>query len=330
MPSVSIIICTRNRAESLRPTLESIGRTEIPNAWDVELLVVDNGSIDDTSLAVAQAVASRMSIRRVEESRMGLSHARNRGLAEAVGDVILFTDDDVRVPADWITEMSRPIAEGSADAVAGAVHLAPHLDRSWLRGELRGWVGATGGTVDVNVPGRVVGANMAFGRHILKSIPAFDVELGAGALGFYEEALFWRQIIAAGATIVGRKNSSVEHHFSADRLNTAGFALIAGNLGRSLAYLHHHWEHGNVKLPRLRSIFANGNESIRAFRPSSASDVPEPKNLFRTFHREFLKQFVIERARPRNYERHGLVKLRGALASGISDAQTPKTDFVSA
>ena len=58
--SVSIIICTCNRAASLQPTLESLGKVKIPSGWQVEVIVVDNGSTDETSMVVHRAALTNM------------------------------------------------------------------------------------------------------------------------------------------------------------------------------------------------------------------------------------------------------------------------------
>ncbi len=85
---------------SLRPTLESIGRVIVPTGWNVELVVVDNGSTDKTRQVVNErATFPHTDVRYVLEPLPGQCHARNRGLAEAVGQLILFTDDDVTVRA---------------------------------------------------------------------------------------------------------------------------------------------------------------------------------------------------------------------------------------
>lgn len=326
-PTVSILICTRNRGESLRPTIDSMRHCALPERWEAELLVVDNGSTDDTERVVRFANTDHLQLRYVHESRPGKGHAYNTGIANSRGAVLLWSDDDVRVPKNWVEEMCRPILVGRADAVAGGVRIAPHLERAWLKGDLRGWVGATGGTVDLSLPGCVVGANMAFGRHILEKVPGFDTELGPGALGFYDEALFWKQMLAAGAKIVGRSDVSVEHHFSDDRLNAAGFEIIAQKLGRSLAYVHHHWEHGSVKIPWLRWAFWKAMQTARGGLFTRSDDTPDPAYLFRVFHLAFLHQFLVERKRPRNYERHGLVKLRNENDRDDFGARIPRAEL---
>src|SRR5258708_3514138 len=131
MPQASIIICTCNRAESLKETLASMTSLAVPADLSVELVVVDNGSTDHTKNVVAHCAIPDISVRYVLESRRGQCFARNRGISETTGEVIIFTDDDVRPAHNWIEGMCRPILTGLADAVAGGVHIAPHLQRPW-------------------------------------------------------------------------------------------------------------------------------------------------------------------------------------------------------
>jgi glycosyltransferase involved in cell wall biosynthesis len=103
-PAVSVIICTYNRAPSLRATLRSLadtrGRPEI--SWEV--IVVDNNSSDDTRTAVEEfAGTSGLSVRYLFEGRQGKSFALNTGIVAARGEVLAFTDDDVEVASGWVT-----------------------------------------------------------------------------------------------------------------------------------------------------------------------------------------------------------------------------------
>lgn len=96
----TVVICTRNRADSLCRTLESLAAMAPTDApW--ELLIVDNGSSDRTP-EVVQSFADRLPIRRIYEAKAGLSNARNAGVEGAVGAYLLWTDDDVLVDRDWL------------------------------------------------------------------------------------------------------------------------------------------------------------------------------------------------------------------------------------
>lgn len=245
VPAVSIIICTRNRVDSLRQTLASIGQVLVPTGMEAELLVVDNGSSDQTQDVVANAALPNMPVRYIHEPRKGKSYAYNTGMAGANGEVFLFTDDDVRVPPDWIEGMCAPILSGAADAVAGGVCLPPHLVRPWMTLLHRYWLAETG-WLDPDEPSEMVGANMAFHRRVLGHVPLFDVELGPGALGFGEESLFGFQLRDAGFRIGAALETCVEHHFDVARLARAYWLADARKRGRTWAYLSYHWFHSAV------------------------------------------------------------------------------------
>lgn len=113
----SIIICTFNRVRSLQATLETVWQIKIPDGFSVELLVIDNGSDDGTAEFMETVASPKMRVRYVREPRRGIANARNRGLAEATGAILLFMDDDVRVPEDWLCVLCEAIAAGK-DAVS--------------------------------------------------------------------------------------------------------------------------------------------------------------------------------------------------------------------
>jgi glycosyltransferase involved in cell wall biosynthesis len=315
---VSIIICTRDRADSLRQTLQSIGKCTIPADLPAELLVIDNGSSDHTREVVESAELKNMPLRYIGEPNPGLSHARNLGLAEASGDIILFTDDDVRVPTDWIERMCRPIASGRADAIAGGIKIAPNLERPWLNGFLRILVTSTDVVAEEDV--QLVGANMAFSRRVLEVVPAFDPELGAGALGFAEDTFFSYQLIRAGFKLMANLQTVVEHHFDSGRLTRDAFLTIAERNGRSKAYIHYHWKHGDVPHPRLAVLWTIVKLNIRRALCIGwgGRANPKPWELGYTSKLHFVRQYEQERSRPHNYERWGFTKVRGVLESDFA------------
>ena len=248
----SIIICTRDRADSLRETLQALARCAAPPDLPTELLVIDNGSHDHTRKVVEEAELPQMALRYVSETAAGQCHARNRGLREARGEIILFTDDDVRPAVDWIVQMCEPILRGEADAVVGGIKIAPHLERPWFdQGHFRGWLASTD-QMDPQAGARLIGANMAFARRVLAKVEGFDVALGPGALGFEDDSLFSRRLLQAGYRLKPRLDVVVEHHFDPVRLTRTSILQMARRAGRSQGYVAHHWEHKNLRWPVLR------------------------------------------------------------------------------
>src|SRR5262245_45449856 len=101
--SVTVLICTYNRAELLRKSLRALCAMTPPRDARVEILVVDNNSSDDTQEVIAGvARESSIPVIAVHEKRQGKSFALNRGLAQATGDIIALTDDDVIPAVDWL------------------------------------------------------------------------------------------------------------------------------------------------------------------------------------------------------------------------------------
>ena len=96
----SVIIATKDRAALLDGALASLARQE--HALDLEVIVVDNGSSDAT-----KAVAERHGVVYVYEPQPNRGKARNRGVAVAAGSVVLFVDDDVVLPPDFLAAHAR-------------------------------------------------------------------------------------------------------------------------------------------------------------------------------------------------------------------------------
>jgi GT2 family glycosyltransferase len=166
--------------------------------------------------------------------------------------------------------------------------------------------------VDPVCPDALIGANMAFSRSVLEKVPSFDVELGAGALGFEEDTLFSNQLSTAGYKIGVAADAVVEHHFDPDRATRLGFLDRNRKAGQSLAYTSYHWEHNVVAWPRLRLYKAQVRLMVarlfRRRRLSCPDGVPtwEADALSGVY---FYRQYLKEHRRQFNYEKRGLVKL---------------------
>lgn len=311
----SIIICTRNRAAHLRETLLSLTSVHVPPGMLGELLVIDNGSTDGTSEMVSAFPMANMSMRVLSEPRPGQCYARNTGLGAAEGDIILFTDDDLRLPTDWLESMCRPLQSGEADGVGGAVALAPHLQRPWMEQVHRYWLAETGpadlAATALEERQTMVGANMAFTRRVLDQVPEFDTNLGPGALGFADDTLFSRQVWAAGRKIVYSEKAKVEHHFQPDRLSRTSFLDTARKHGQTKAYLAHHWEHRTIAAPAAQMARKWLQVALwRRHHPQTCAELEglPTGELYNLVAYYFYRSYLIERRKPRFYEKHGLKK----------------------
>lgn len=117
-PDVTVIICTRNRALQLASVLDSACKLIAPPGLAWEFVVVDNGSTDGTADVVTRYV-DRLPIRCVREETPGLSNARNRGVEEAKGDYICWTDDDVVIEPEWLAAYAAAFKRHPEAAVFG-------------------------------------------------------------------------------------------------------------------------------------------------------------------------------------------------------------------
>lgn len=308
--TVSIIICTRNRADILRQTLEALGKILIPREWMVELLVVDNGSTDDTAVVANLVRSDKYQTRYICEPKPGQSNARNTGLNAAQGEIILFTDDDMVFAADWLEKIATPLLRKKCEAVVGSIELAEHLLRSWMKPVHNHWLAASVAKGGNGL--ELIGANMGFHRCVLERVPAFDPELGPGALGFADDSLFSWQLVEAGYRLEAVADAKVVHHFEPSRLLRLQWLDAARKRGHSTAYRLHHWHHKELKYPRLRSYYLAAKLHLRRI-----LQPPVPMETEGCAHWEMsyieniekCRQFIKERKRPRNYSKHGLTRL---------------------
>ncbi len=193
---ISVIVCTHNRSAVLRRTLLSLSDMELPPDLPWEVLVVDNNSTDDTRQIVESLRAHELpNLRYVFERQQGLSFARNRGIAEAKGEILTFTDDDVIVAKDWLVEVRKAFQEFQPACVGGRILLHPDLrlpawwDKRW-----------NGSLSELDLGEHVIldefgyGANMSFRREALVKYGLFRTDLGrtnrALAMGEETELMF--------------------------------------------------------------------------------------------------------------------------------------------
>src|SRR4051794_7141312 len=114
----SIIICTRNRRQSLIKVLKTLQSVTMPPA-ECELLVIDNGSVDGTAEEATQNLPANFDSRVLIEPKRGQVYARNHGIREAKGEIIIFTDDDVHPNLDWLVQILSPYQSEEVSAVQG-------------------------------------------------------------------------------------------------------------------------------------------------------------------------------------------------------------------
>ena len=164
-PSVSVVVCSLNGAPTIRDTMEGLLYLEYPN---FEVIVVDDGSTDDTA-----KIAAEYPCRVISTENRGLSNARNTGWQKATGEIIAYIDDDAYPDPHWLAYLAHVFINSDFVGVGGP-NLAPPGD-----GSIADCVAnAPGGPVHVLVSDseaeHIPGCNMAFCREALAAIGGFD------------------------------------------------------------------------------------------------------------------------------------------------------------
>jgi glycosyltransferase involved in cell wall biosynthesis len=233
---VTIAICTRNRCDLLRQTLESVAQSAIPDGVSFEVLVVNNNSPDATP-AVVEEFRDRLPVRMVVEFTLGASAARNRCLDEAEGEWVLFTDDDVQVGDRWVSTFVAAVAEyPDAAVVGGAIEpwfveppdpvladVFPELQRGFCGLDN----GVPTGLLLPNLP--VWGANFAVRRDWGRRL-RFDPALGPPHSSGEETDLV-RRIRREGGRVLWVSGMPVRHYVEPRRTTLAylrGYRATAG------------------------------------------------------------------------------------------------------
>jgi O-antigen biosynthesis protein len=219
--TVTVAVCTRDRPEDLARCLDSIERVAYE---DFEVVVVDNAPSTEATRRLVDRRGGRA--RYVREERPGLDWARNRAIAEAAGEVIAFTDDDVEVDPGWIRALASAFAADATVAAVTGLVLPGELDteaqvlferyRSFGRGFApRRIVPPAGGPLAhrYGAAGDYgTGANMAFRCSLFGRIGPFDpaLDVGTPTRGGGDLEMFFR-VLKAGHVLVYEPRAIVRH-----------------------------------------------------------------------------------------------------------------------
>jgi len=227
---LSVILCTYNRSERFRTTLESVASSQLPATVEWEVLVVDNNSTDNTRQVLDEFCRSHPRFRYLFEAKQGLSHARNAGIREARGDVIAFVDDDVTVDPCWLHHLTAPLDGSHWAGVGGRIRAQQTLVLpKWLRIEgpysMGGSVAAAFDRGDE--PGELreapYGTNMAYRKCMFDKYGHFRGDLGRSGGGMIgkEDIEFGDRLIARGERLWYAPSAIVYHPVLEERLTKA-------------------------------------------------------------------------------------------------------------
>jgi glycosyltransferase involved in cell wall biosynthesis len=234
---VTVAICTYNRADTLRQTLTGIVRQNYPPDR-FEVLVIDNRSTDATPAVVAEFTGGPIALRHIVEPQQGLDHARNRAIAEAQGEILLFGDDDILVPTDWIARMAAPFAadvEHRLGAVGGEViPVFPDGLPPWVAD----WHAPLAFRRDAGpLPPEhaPMGANVAFPRAVFAALGGFHTALDRTGARYFSggDSEMIRRVRAAGLSVWFVPEAAVQHQMPASRTTLRYAARHAFDSARS-------------------------------------------------------------------------------------------------
>ncbi len=201
---VTIVVCVRDGALHIGSCLKSLLQIEYPN---LEIVVVDDGSRDETPTLVAAFARSDKRVRLVRQESLGLSAARNRGVSEACGEIVAFTDADCRVDRNWVAQLALRFTEAPWSGMGG-FNLSTE-PASWQQACV---ASAPGGAwhvlLDDEEAEHVPGCNMAFRKEVFAEVGGFQPQFTAagddvdfcwrvrergGRIGFASGAVVWHE-----------------------------------------------------------------------------------------------------------------------------------------
>ena len=282
----SIIIATYNRADDLRDTLGSLAGLSSKHPWEV--LVVDNNSKDNTrSVVLDMAARFPVDLHYLFEKEQGRCAALNRGILAARGEILVTTDDDVRVAADWLEQIVSALDDLQCDYVGGKVlpiwggerpvWLPNHGGRPWSVIAL-----LDHGEKPLEFDRRYVplGVNLAFRRDCFARAGLWDNRVGrkAGTLLGQEVREWGLRARAAGLRGFYAPNMVVQHIIPKERLTKHYFRrwFYWNGISRALLYEQ---ARINMEAPEDDSLDFSAVAHIAGV----------PRYMFRTYLRTFFR-----------------------------------------
>ena len=252
----SVVICTRDRPESLKRCLGSLSALA---KKPMEILVVDNAPTSDETHCI---LSSMIGVRYILEPRPGLDIARNTGVLYSSGDIVAFLDDDVTVHPHWLEAIQRAFQTPEIMAVTGLV-LAAELETeaqsdfethwSFNRGYSAKIFGADY-FLKTRHQGTPVweigaGANIAFRREVFALVGLFDERLDVGAAGCSGDSEFWYRVLAEGFSCLYDPTAVVYHYHRTDykSFKRQIFYYMRGHVSALLIQFEKYKHWGNIR-----------------------------------------------------------------------------------
>jgi glucosyl-dolichyl phosphate glucuronosyltransferase len=254
-PGISAIICTRDRSAYLARCLKALSRQTL-SPQRFEVIVVDNGSSDDTGGVAASFCRHHGNFRCIREERPGLAIARNAGIAISAADIVAFTDDDAEPEPSWLERTLARFREHPDEVAIVGGDVIPVFEAErpeWLTDELLRPLsaGLKWSTEPRFLRGGewLVEVNAAYKKRVLQQIGGFPEHLGrVGELLLSGEGGIDRVIRRAGFKLFYDPVILVRHNIPAARLTRTWFRRRSFWQGVSLNLLHRYVEETTRRL----------------------------------------------------------------------------------
>ena len=219
-PTISVVVVSRRRPEALKRALVGISQLRYP-AFEVVVVA------DAAGLAAAKDLPFGDQLKFVEYETPNISAARNRGIAHAAGEVVVFVDDDAVPETGWLYHLAVPFAKPEVAAAGGYVRGRNGISFQWQAQSVDG----TGESLPLDLNGdepvvltpsngraiKTEGTNMAFRREVLAQMGGFDP-----AYQYYlDETDLNIRLAAAGYKTAMVPRAEVHHGYAENRQRTA-------------------------------------------------------------------------------------------------------------
>jgi glycosyltransferase involved in cell wall biosynthesis len=232
---VTVVVCTLNRATRLRSVLTDLSRQEMPANLDWNVLVVDNGSEDQTRSVVEEFMKAEPGrFHYLHERRRGKSFALNAGVEAATASVLAFTDDDLEIDRRWLPEMVRAFDDAGCAGAGGRILPAfQGVPPDWLAAPPVGRhiLGPLAqfdlGDTPVRLTRAPYGGNVAFQRAALMRHGGFRTDLGpteSAPLGRGEDVEMANRLLRAGEVLMYVPRAIVRNIVPTERMTKRYFA----------------------------------------------------------------------------------------------------------
>lgn len=240
---ISVIICTYNREKYIFRVLESLAKNDYPYS-EYEIVLIDNNCTDGTAAELERFKAAypEVNFRYFLEPNQGLSYARNRGIRESKGEILVYVDDDAFVDAKYLANYAELFSRRpDIDAAGGPIipYYESGIEPEWMTYHLKRLL--TGylyfGNSERDFPGKNYpgGGNAAYRKAVFNKVGLYNTDLGrkGGNLGGGEEKDIFDKMTAAGMKIVYVPDCVLHHMIPQHKLEQDYFDRVTEGIGTS-------------------------------------------------------------------------------------------------